>query len=79
MSTKRQVPHAPLTDGLEAFAVVLEAAGIDPQVVEVSLPLSDWQHLARTLDDERGAPVPGDIGKLEIGGVPYLIRYAAKR
>ena len=43
------------------------------------MPLSDWQHLARTLDDERGAPVPGDIGKLEIGGVPYLIRYAAKR
>ena len=79
MSTKRQVPSTPVTDGLEVFADVLEAAGIDPQVVEVSSPLSDWQHLARTLDDERGAPVPGDIGKLEISGVRYLIRYAAKR
>ena len=79
MATKRQVSSTPVTDGLEAFADVLEAAGIDPRVIEVSMPLSDWQHLARTLDDERGAPVPGDIGKLEVGGVPYLIRYAAKR
>jgi hypothetical protein len=40
----------------------------------VSLPLNDWRHVAQTLETERGAPVPGDIGKLEIGGGPYLIR-----
>jgi hypothetical protein len=43
-------------------------------VVEVSLPKNDWQLLARTLDEERGEPVPGDIGKPEIGELPYLIR-----
>jgi hypothetical protein len=72
------MPKRPLTDALEAFADALEAAGINPRLVEVSMPLSDWQHLARTLDEERGSPVPGDIGRVELAGVRYLIRYAAR-
>lgn len=77
MPTNRQLPSTPLTDALEALADALEAAGIDPRVVETSLPLSDWQHLARSLDNERGDAV-SDIGKIEVGGVRYLIRYVAK-
>ena len=64
---------------LEAFADALEAAGVDPRLVEVSLPKSEWRHVAQTLEAERGRPLPGDIGRVEVGGVPYLIRYAAKR
>jgi hypothetical protein len=67
MPTKRATTNT--TAVLEAFADGLEAIGIDPGVVEVSLPLSDWRHLAQ--DQARRA---GARGKLEIGGVPYLIR-----
>jgi hypothetical protein len=51
--------------------------GIDPRAVEVSLQLSDWQHLARTLDDEK-TNTTGDIGRIELGGVRYLTRYGVK-
>jgi hypothetical protein len=63
-------PSKPATDALEAFADALEAMGIDPRSAKVSLPLSDWQHLARMLDDE-GASTTGDIGRIELGGVRY--------
>ncbi len=70
------MPKPPfLTHALEGFADALEAAGIDPRTVEVSLLLSDWRHLARTLDDEGTNPT-GDIGRIELGGVRYLIRSA---
>ena len=78
MPTQRQMPSRPITDALEALADALEEAGINPRVVETSLPLTDWQHLARTLDNE-GTAAENDIGKIQIGGVRYLIRYAAKR
>src|SRR4051812_16753162 len=72
----------PPTDALNAFADALEKAGIEVRDVEVSLPIDDWQHLARTLDNEakNGAPAPsGDIGQVTISGVRYLVRFAAKR
>ena len=65
-----------LTHALEDFAEALEAAGIDPEQVEVSLPLFDWQHLARTLDEERGELVY--VGKKEFGVLRYLVRFAAE-
>jgi hypothetical protein len=68
----------PLTNTLEALADGLEAAGIDPRAVEVSLPLTDWQHLARTLDDE-GTNTTGDIGRIELGGARYLVSFGAPR
>ena len=79
MPTKRQLSSTPLLNALEAFADAMEAAGVDPRLVEVSLPLSEWRHVVQTLVAERGGPLPGDIGRIEVGGVPYLLRYAAKR
>lgn len=72
-------PATPLTDALEAFADTLAEEGVNPHGVEVSLLLPDWQHVALTLEAERGAPVPGDIGRIEVGGVRYLVRFSTKR
>jgi hypothetical protein len=69
-------PEKPLTDGLDAFAAALEAAGVVPSAVEVSLHLDDWRHLARRLDEENpGTRVPGDIDWVEVGGIRYLVRF----
>jgi hypothetical protein len=40
-------------------------------------PAGRMQHLARTLDDE-GTNTTGDIGRIELGGVRYLVTFAAK-
>jgi hypothetical protein len=69
----RALPPTALTGVLDAFADGLEAAGIDPRQVEVSLLLS-WQHLARTLDNEGTNPT----GRIELGSVRYLVMFAAK-
>ena len=42
--------------------------------MEVSLPLERWQRLGRVLDDEMPDKAE-EIGKLEVAGVRYLIRY----
>jgi extradiol dioxygenase family protein len=63
-----------VADALTAFAEALENISIAPADVEVSLPLESWQVLARRLDEERTEKAE-DIGKLEVGGVRYLIRY----
>jgi hypothetical protein len=70
----------PLTTALTDFADALEKVGINPEVAEVSLPLDDWRHLARVLDQERGdePEVSNNIGRVRIGGVRYLIRHAAE-
>jgi hypothetical protein len=66
----------PVTTALEKFAEALHKAGIDPETVEVSLPLEQWRVLARTLDFER-AETRSDIGQIEIAGVRYLVRFGA--
>jgi hypothetical protein len=63
-----------LTDALTAFTEALERIGIQPDDVEVSLPLERWQRLGRVLDDEMPEAAQ-DMGKLEVAGVRYLIRY----
>jgi hypothetical protein len=70
MNKTRALPTTALTDALEAFSDALEAAGVDPRVVEVSLPLSEWRHVVQILEDEAGNSLPGDVGRVEIGGVP---------
>ena len=59
MPTNRQLPSTPLLNALEAFADALEAAGVDPRLVEVSLPLSEWRHIAQTLEAGRGGATAG--------------------
>jgi hypothetical protein len=66
----------PVTTALESFAAALGRAGIDPETVEVSLPLNEWQALARALDAE-GTKTRGDIGRVEIAGVRYRVRLGA--
>jgi hypothetical protein len=65
----------PVNDALEQFAAALQKVGADPSQVEVSLPLDEWRALAVALDVEKGGPVPGDIGRIEIAGVKYLVRF----
>ena len=67
-----------LTDALGAFADALNASGIDPRQVEVSLPVCDWRYVAREIEAERGEAAPGHGNRIEIGGVRYLARFAAK-
>jgi hypothetical protein len=76
----KSVPKTLITQALKTFAKTLAQAGIEPGSVEVSMSLDNWQHLARVVEDERfGAPVPGDIGQLEIAGVRYVVRFEEPR
>jgi hypothetical protein len=58
MPKKTQAASTQLLNALEAFAN-LEASGIDPRLAEVSLPLSEWRHVAQKLEAERSCPLPG--------------------
>jgi hypothetical protein len=67
-----------LTNALDSFGHALKACGIDPHGVEVSLPVPHWRYIARQIETERGDAAPGHADRLEIGGVRYLVRFAAK-
>ena len=68
------MPKPSVSAALTAFAEALDAIGIAPEDVEVSLPLEPWQKLARRLDEEQPDKAE-DIGKINVAGVRYLIRY----
>ena len=65
----------PVTEALESFAEELRKAGINPDLIAVSIPLDEWRKLARMLEQERGEPVGANIGQIEIAGVKYLVRF----
>ena len=67
-------PKRPVADDLEAFAAALASCGIPVQDVEVSMSLESWQRLGQRLDVENYEG-PEDIGRVEVAGVRYLIRY----
>lgn len=65
----------PLTHALEAFADVLVEEGVNPRGVEVSLLPARLAARGAQLEAERGEPVAGDIGRIEVGGIRYLVRF----
>jgi hypothetical protein len=67
-----------LIDVLVEFADKLEAEGIDPRLVDVLFPSREWYHLANLLEEEQGGPLSGDEARIEVHGVRYLVRFAAK-
>ena len=67
--------NRPVTDALENFAEALRKAGINPSLIAVSIPLEEWRKLAGILDEEKGEPVGGNIGQIEVAGVKYLVRF----
>jgi hypothetical protein len=69
-----------LTSTLLDFAEALRDAGIDPGKVEVSLPTPEWKSLDRTLAREQAIDLFEGVsirGRLNVGGVHYLVRFPA--
>jgi hypothetical protein len=66
------------TAALVAFSETLAELGIDPSVVEVSLPAADWKALDKQLAKEHSDGLfegVGVTGEITVKGVRYLVRF----